>query len=188
MKIKLNFQWQWLLLTCCAFAISLLLVEVGERPDLGWREGLICGVLVGCAQSLILNQRLRQTWRWVLVCALSWCLMASMGWGAIGWFTPRTNLIPLRIFFGLLWGGLAGIVLGLGQALVLKTSISLPERWIKISMYSWAIGLAFGWTIGEIIYSFNHLFLSEVIGLAITWIVVALITGNRLVNLFRESV
>lgn len=187
MKIKLNFQWQWLLLTCCAFAISLLLLEVGERPDLGWREGLIGGVLVGCAQSLILNQRLGQTWRWVLVCALIWCLMASIGCGAIGWFVPHTTWIPLRILFGLLWGGLAGVLLGVGQALVLKTSISFSERWIRVSIYSWAIGLAFGWTIGGIIYSFTHLFLSEVIGLTITWMVVALITGNRLMELFQES-
>ena len=185
MKIHSNFTWQWFLVTCIGFLISLLLLEIGEKPDLTWRDGMMGGTLIGCAQALVLCGSFRRSWRWILACALSWALMASVGLGVVGWFAPRTQLLPLRLFYGAIWGTLAGAILGAGQAIVLKPNVYFSERWIPFSMGCWGVALALGWAVGGILYSYTHVFLSDVIGLTVTWMIVAITTGRKLIELLK---
>ncbi|NER32009.1 MAG: hypothetical protein F6J89_31485, partial [Symploca sp. SIO1C4] len=51
--IRNTFWWQWVLVTLASFLVSLLLIEIGERPDIGTFEGVIGGSLIGLGQSLV---------------------------------------------------------------------------------------------------------------------------------------
>ncbi len=57
--------------------------------------------------------------------------------------------------------------------------------WILTSALGWGVGLAIGWSVGGILRLKSHLFLSELVGLTLAWVVVAAITGVALVR-FRK--
>jgi hypothetical protein len=57
--------------------------------------------------------------------------------------------------------------------------------WILTSALGWGVGLAIGWSVGGILRLKSHLFLSELVGLTLAWVVVAAITGVTLVS-FRK--
>ncbi len=185
---RTNFWLRWVLATCLAFGVSLIWLEVGERPDIDPLHAVTGAVVIGCAQSFVLKQHINHFWWWILACVLSWGCLTAMGVGAIGWVTPRTELLGIRFIYGGIFGAIAGVCLGLGQwLLVLRTQIPTSGRWIRISTICWALALALGWTVGGFVRLMTNLFLGEVIGLAVTWLVVACITGIDLLELLKEA-
>jgi hypothetical protein len=177
---------RWIAVSGLAFLVSLLVIEVGEKPELGAIEGIIGGCTIGLAQAVLLSTYLPQAWQWALVNLIGWGLMGGSGFGAIGWFAPHTQLLPLRFLAGIVVGAIGGLWLGIWHWLVLKKQIPGAWRWITIEVLAWSIGLSIGWTVGGILRLMTHLFLGEVIGLIVTWIIVATITGTVLRQLFSR--
>lgn len=179
------FGLQWLLATLCGFFFSLCLVEIGERGELSNAEAVLGAAVVGLAQSLVLSQRIAQAWLWPLATALGWGLISGFGIGAIGWVAPRTEIISLRLEYGLVFGAICGALLGTMQWFVLKRQVFRSWHWILMSSFSWAIALAVGWSLGGILRLQTNLFLGEVIGLLFTWIVVGVFTGIALISILH---
>ncbi|MBE9126249.1 hypothetical protein IQ257_06345 [Coleofasciculus sp. LEGE 07092] len=182
-----NLWLQWTLMTFLGFLTSLFWIEIGERPDVGAVEGIIGGSLIGLAQLLVLRQHISRAGWWVLVSLLSWGLIGFSGLGALGWFAPRTLYLFPRVLYGVLDGAKIGFLLGVGQWIVLRQQVSSAWLWILASPLCWSIALALGWTIGGALRLFTHLFLSEVVGLAVTWLAVGVLTGITLMGLLWET-
>ncbi len=183
-KTDYSFWLQWILATLAGFLISLCLIEVDVRPHIKATEGFIGGAAIGLAQGMILVQRNKTiaSW-WVLMSMVSWSLIGASNFGAIGWMAPRTLQIEPRIIFGLLNGLQVGTLLGIGQWLVLRQKFKKASIWILVVAISWSIGLVLGWSVGGILRRVTRLFLSELVGLAVTWVASSAITGFALVQL-----
>jgi hypothetical protein len=178
--------WRWALGTSLGFLASLLLVEIGERSELGAIEGTLGGLMIGITQALILRQWFSKTWLWIFANAIAWGLMAGGGFGALGWVAPSTQLLGMRLAFGAWLGALGGSWLGIWQWLVLRQSVSASWRWIAIMLLSWSVALSLGWTLGGLLRDRTHLFLGEVLGLMVAWIIVGIMTGIALMGLLRQ--
>lgn len=61
---------EWMLATAGGFALSLSILVVGERPDLGFWHG-IRGVVGWCQGIVLLRYRLAGEW-WFLANAIAW--------------------------------------------------------------------------------------------------------------------
>ncbi|MEA5508583.1 hypothetical protein VB715_02280 [Crocosphaera sp. UHCC 0190] len=188
-QINLQFYWlQWTVVTLAGFLLSLIWLEIGEPPDLGTLQGTIGGTIIGLSQALILSRWLPQAWLWILATLIAWGLLAGSQFGAIGWVAPRTDLITVRLTMGIILGGMTGLWVGFWQWLVIKQAFDQSYRWILMSGFSWAVGLSLGWIIGGFLRSVTHLFLGEVVGLAIAWMLVGLQTGLTLALLLKKNV
>lgn len=176
------FLLQWILVTLGAFLISLCLIEVDVRPHIKATEGIIGGAIVGLAQGMVLEERSKNIapW-WALMSIVSWGLIGASHFGAIGWMVPRTLRLEPRIIFSLLNGLQVGALLGIGQWLVLRQKCEKALILIPIVAISWAIGLVLGWSVGGVLRQATRLFLSEIVGLAVAWVVISAITGFALV-------
>lgn len=163
-------------------------MEIGVRPDVKALDGAIGGSAIGLAQWLVLRQRLKLARWWILVSLVSWGLIGSSSLGAIGWVAPRTLLLKLRVTVGILDGTLVGTLIGIGQWFVIRQQVKSASVWILANAIGWGIGLALGWTVGGLLRLATHTFLSELIGLAVAWIIVAAITGVTLVLLLDVTV
>lgn len=181
------FWLRWASATLIGFLASLLWVEIGERPELGAIEGTLGGGAIGLAQGLVLSPWLPLGGRWAFVNSVSWGLMAGSGFGAMGWVVPQTEVLEMRLLFGAIWGWVGGFWLGLWQWLVLRQRLPGTWRWLAAVPLSWSVGLPLGWGIGSHLRSASHLFLGEVVGLAVTWAVVGAIEGIALKRLLRGS-
>ncbi len=188
LELGTGFWWQWVGCNIGGFLFSLVLIEIGERTDINIFEGMLGGAVIGIAQSFALRKKFRGRAWWVFVNIVSWGLLAITGIGAIGWMAPKTQIIPLRIVYGILNGTLAGGGIGFAQWLLLKRQIPQAWRWILAMSMAWAIGLAIGWTFGGVLRLATGLFLGDVIGLGIAWSVVGGITGIALIILLRDAV
>lgn len=184
LKTDCGFWLQWILVTLGAFLISLCLIEVDVRPHIKATEGIIGGAIVGLAQGMVLEERSKNIapW-WVFMSIVSWGLIGASHFGAIGWMAPRTLRLEPRIIFGLLNGLQVGALLGIGQWLVLRQRCEKALISIPIVAISWAIGLVIGWSVGGVLHQATRLFLSELVGLAVAWVVISAITGFALVRL-----
>lgn len=184
LKTDCGFWLQWILVTLGAFLISLCLIEVDVRPHIKATEGVIGGAIVGLAQGMVLEERSKNIapW-WVFMSIVSWGLIGASHFGAIGWMAPRTLRLEPRIIFGLLNGLQVGALLGIGQWLVLRQRCEKALISIPIVAISWAIGLVIGWSVGGVLHQATRLFLSELVGLAVAWVVISAITGFALVRL-----
>jgi hypothetical protein len=185
--LKSGFWWFWNLATLGGFLFSLLLIEVGEKQELGAIEGTIGGAVIGLFQSLVISRILPQTWLWILVNLLGWGLMGGSGFGTLGWFVPSSNLLPLRLVTGIFLGTIGGTWLGIWQWLVMRKYFSEAWRWIAFNSLIWSIGLPLGWFLGGIIRSVTHLFLAEIMGLSVTWSLVGTMTGLLFLRLVGEE-
>ena len=185
-KLNCSFWLQWTLGTIFGFLLSLLLIEIGERTELNTIEGIIGGVIIGIVQSVVLSQRISQAWLWLFGNLISWGLMTGIGLGAIGWVAPRTEILGFRFLYGVLFGMICGIFVGIMQWLVLEYQVPKAWLWLLISPLCWSIGLSLGWTLGGALRLATNLFLGEVIGLILTWIIVSAITGVALIWLLEE--
>lgn len=180
------FWLQWVLATVVGFLISLYWIEIDIKPYVGVIEGAIGGAVIGFAQGLILQQRLAIAPQWLLMSVVSWGLIAASNLGAIGWIAPKTLVVGERLIYGGLQGAFVGALLGVGQWFILKQQLTRARQWILASAASWtAVGI--GWAIGAMLRQATHLFLSEVVGLAFTWFIVAATTGINLIWLLRSD-
>lgn len=186
LQTKTTFWWQWVFVTVVGFLVSLLWIEIGERPDIGALEGAIGGLVIGVAQWCLLRQYIFYPVRWVFINVLCWCVLGILGVGALGWVAPQTLNLGWRIFYGIFEGIKIGLVIGFGQWLVLHTEIARPWRWIVGSLIWWTVSLSIGWTFGGILRLMTDFFLGDVIGLMITWFLVAGLTGIALAQLLWE--
>lgn len=177
----------WTGLTWLAFALSLFVVEVGERGDVSLLEGLIGGSLIGFAQWLIIGRHIKRAHQWIAVSALCWGALGLLHIGAVGWIAPDTMNLMVRVLFGLFYGFYVGLVLGVGQWWVMRRSIVSAWRWILLSAGIWAVAIAFGWLLGGVLRLASNLFVSEVIGLAAAWGIIAALSGVAIVGMLYQQ-
>ncbi len=187
-SLVLEFNYlHWTGVTLIGFLCSLVWVEIGEVPDLNPFQAMVGATLIGCFQALVVSRFFTHAWLWILSTFVAWTLMGTSSFGVIGWFAPRTNLIMVRLTTGLILGGITGIWVGFWQWFILKPVLSKSYLWILFSGISWSLSLSIGWIIGGILYSITHLFLGEVIGLIILWLLVGMFTGMALSYLLQKS-
>ncbi|MCP2727962.1 hypothetical protein [Limnofasciculus baicalensis] len=182
-EIGLSLWWRWLIATFGGFITSLFWIEIGERHDMSIIEGIIGGIAIATPQSIILKQYISQSRGWIFVTVLTWSLIGLSGLGAVGWFVPQTLEPFLRLFYGIINGAEIGLALGIAQSFILKRQIPHAQKWIWVSIISWAVGLGVGWAIGGVLRQFTRLFISDVVGLAVTWLIVGAMTGYGLMRL-----
>ncbi len=182
-QIGLGLWWRWLIATWGGFVTSLFWIEIGERPDLGIIEGIIGSMAIATPQYLILKPYIYQASWWIFATVISWGLIWLSGLGLVGWIAPQTLQLSLRFLYGIVNGAQLGLCLGIGQWLILKQHIPHAQKWIWVSVLSWAVGLSIGWTIGGVFRQFTHLFIGDVFGLAVTWLIVGGMTGYALMRL-----
>ncbi|MBW4675015.1 MAG: hypothetical protein KME52_13595 [Desmonostoc geniculatum HA4340-LM1] len=173
---RFSFALLWALATFAGFLLSLLLIEVGEKPDIGVVQAAIGGFAIALPQGFLFKQPIVCI-RWILSTLLGWSIITAIGIGGLGWIVPSTQFLPLRILHGAIYGGLGGLGVGLTQCLAIFQPVSVVWRWIFVSSASWAIAIPFGSAVGIVLRRFTQLFLGEVIGLAITWLLVGILTG-----------
>ncbi|MBG1268839.1 hypothetical protein [Nostoc sp. WHI] len=171
---KFGFTLLWTFATFCGFLLSLLFIEVGEKPDVGVVEAAIGGFLIALPQGCLLKEPIFCI-RWILSSLLGWSIITAIGIGAVGWIIPSTQILPLRILSGAIYGALGGLGIGLAQWLAIPHPVAW--RWIFVSSASWAVAVPVGSAVGMILRRLTQLFLGEVMGLAITWLLVGILTG-----------
>ncbi|MEC4983635.1 MAG: hypothetical protein SAJ37_03695 [Oscillatoria sp. PMC 1068.18] len=187
MKTSCVFWLQWILANFGGFLLSLLLIEVGEKPDIGIVEALIGGTIVGLTQTLVLFRRIDRAWLWLFTSMIIWGLLETTQIGAVGWIVPRTLQIDLRLIYGAIHGAEVGICFGIAQWLILAKQISLSWLWILASIVSWAVGLSLGWAYGGVLRLATNLFLADVVGLGVAWAIAGGLTGFSLIWLLGKD-
>src|SRR6476646_497753 len=147
-RFDYRFWLQWMGGNVLGFLLSLYWIEVGERAALRGLEGALGGTVMGLVQWLVLRRWCSQAGWWVLASTLCWSILGSSKLGALGWVVPQTNSTLLRLFYGLVDGMKMGVILGVGQWLVLRQCFTPARAWILISILAWAIALGSGWVMG----------------------------------------
>lgn len=183
-KTQSSFTLQWTIATFSGFLVSLLLIEIGEKPDLGVLQALIGGLAIASAQSIMLRHT-KFYGKWILFTIVGWMAIAIFGVGVLGWTVPTTEVLPQRILWGAFYGAVGGFGIGLAQWLAISKLVPLAWRWIFISAVSWAIAIPIGSILGIVLRQLTQKFLGEVIGLAISWLVVAILTGMNAYKLLN---
>jgi hypothetical protein len=186
MMRSLKFILQWTTATFGGFLLTLLLIEVGEKSDIRAVQAALGGLVIGLTQAYVLRGRIKNPWLWVWSTLAGWVFITSVGIGAVGWIVFTIPVLVLKVIYGILLGAIAGFAMGLVHWLVLREHIPVAQKWIFVCCLSWALGIAIGSIIGSILYSFNQWFLSEVIGLAVTWLIVGILTGVNADRIFRS--
>ncbi|MFM6038896.1 MAG: hypothetical protein ACKO2Z_00215 [Sphaerospermopsis kisseleviana] len=180
-----TFTLVWSLTTLGSFIFSLFLIEIGEKSDVRVLDVAIGGFVIALPQSYLLRQKILPL-SWMISTVLGWVLITTIGVGAVGWFVLSTELFYFRIFFGIISGGIGGMVIGLAQWwLAIPSSLPWGWCWMFLNCASWAVALSIGSVIGIFLRHWTQLFLGEVVGLAITWLVVGILTGISAYRLFR---
>lgn len=185
-KTQFSFTLQWAIATFSGFLVSLLFIEIGEKPDVGILQAFIGSLAIASAQMLILKHTGFAV-RWFFFTVSAWVAIALTGVGVLGWYVPNTEFFPLRILDGAFYGAWGGLLIGIAQWLAIYQYIPLAWRWIFMSAVSWAIALAIGSAIGIILRQISEIFLGEVIGLAIAWFAVAIFTGMNMYILVNSQ-
>jgi hypothetical protein len=184
MTKTLKFLFLWTIATCGGFLVSLFWVEIGERREVGVIQAIIGGVAIALPQSLILKNGIFSL-KWILFTLIAWVAITIIGIGAIGWIVSPSQFLPLRLLNAVTSGAVSGFAIGLAQCLAIRQPASKVWQWIFVNSLSWAVAFPLGATVGLMLHRLTRLFLGEVAGLAITWLVVAMITGinaYKLVN------
>jgi hypothetical protein len=173
---RLLFTLQWTLATFSAFLISLLFIEIGETPDVGILQAAIGSFAIAFAQTLVLKDRILPVW-WMLSISMAWVVITAIGIGAVGWVVPSTNVFVFRISKSLIQGTLAGLAIGLVQWFAIRKQYPYSSQWIQVTCVSWAIAMPVGSLIGMLLHEVTQIFFAEILGLAVTWLLVAVFTG-----------
>lgn len=172
----LKFVLLWILATFGGFLASLCWIEIGERAEIGVIQAAMGGIAIALPQSLILRENI-YTIRWIILTVTAWVLLTVIGMGAIGWSVPASQILALRLYFGALYGAFGGFAIGLAQWLAIRQPTPWAWQWIIVNSLIWTVALPIGYTVGSILHRMTGLFLGEVLGLAITWLIVAILTG-----------
>jgi hypothetical protein len=180
-----KFTLQWAIATFGGFLISLLLIEIGEKSDLNVFQGAVGGLSIALPQAFVLRGRMKNPWLWVWTSLAGWLFLTTAGIGAVGWMVLSTQVLILRVVFGVILGTIAGLSMGLAHWFAIQQHNPLALQWVSISTVSWALGVGIGSTVGCLLYHLTQLFLGEVVGLAVTWFVVAIFTGVYGGKVFR---
>ncbi|MBE9004937.1 hypothetical protein IQ259_07780 [Fortiea sp. LEGE XX443] len=183
-KTQFSFTLQWAIVTVGGFLVSLFWIEVGEKPDVGVAQASLGGFAIAFPQSLMIRHHILSG-RWMLATLLAWATITAIGVGAVGWIVPSTQIFPMRILWGTTLGTVGGFVIGLAQWTAIRQSVALAWQWMFISAISWAIAVPIGSTVGIVLLRSTRLFLGEVAGLGITWLIVAVLTGINAYRLLR---
>ncbi|MGP1384757.1 MAG: hypothetical protein ACTS2F_14425 [Thainema sp.] len=173
------FSIAWIAATTLGFMLSLTVVVVGERSNLGLWQGLLGGGIVGLFQDLVLmGYGLRSGW-WIVANALAWGVAGASSIGVVGWFAPDgLSLLSARLIYGAFDGLKIGVMTGFVQWFAIRQTVPrFSTWWIAWNAFAWMIGLAAGWAIARELRQVTNLFVSEVFGLVITWLIVGLING-----------
>ncbi|GAB1545101.1 hypothetical protein NUACC21_77770 [Scytonema sp. NUACC21] len=186
MTQSVKFTFQWVIATFGAFLLSLLFVEIGEKSDINAVQGAVGGVVIALPQAFVLRGRINP-WLWVWTSLAGWVFITTAGIGAVGWMVFTTQVLALRVAYGVLLGATAGFSIGLAHWFAIQEHSPLAHNWIFISSVSWALGVAIGSLIGGLLYKLTQLFLGEVVGLAVTWFVVAIVTGVSGSKIFNQT-
>ncbi|WP_340626607.1 hypothetical protein [Aphanizomenon flos-aquae] len=96
--ISLNFTFKWVFATFLGFLLSLLMIEVSEKPDMSVLEAAIGSLTISIPQSYLLRQSISPG-KWVLSTLFSWIIIAVIGVGVLGWTVTISAFLPTRIFF-----------------------------------------------------------------------------------------
>ncbi|MBE9079541.1 hypothetical protein IQ241_19945 [Romeria aff. gracilis LEGE 07310] len=182
-----GFWLRWSGATGLAFGLTLLCIEVGEKTDISLLEAALGGLMVGFAQWQVLRLHLYRAYGWMVATVLAWVFLTLANIGAVGWMAPSTPSPTLRLIYGVLHGGYAGLVLGSGQWFVLRRQIPQAWRWIGASVLIWAIAIALGWGVGGLLRLATDLFISDVLGLLLAWGAIAVLSGISLGLLMHPS-
>ncbi len=173
----LNFTFKWVFATLLGFSFSLLMIEISEKPDMDIIEALIGSLSISFPQSYILRKTISPV-SWVLSTLFSWLIIAAIGVGVLGWTVTTADFLPTRIFAGIIAGGIGGLLIGISQWwLAIPPSFPSSWKWVFVNIISWMIAIPMGSTVGLFLHRITNLFLGEVAGLAITWLLVAIFTG-----------
>ena len=184
--ISLNFTFKWVFATFLGFLLSLLMIEVSEKPDMSVLEAAIGSLTISIPQSYLLRQSIFPG-KWVLSTLFSWIIIAVIGVGVLGWTVTISAFLPTRIFLGIIVGGIGGLLIGISQwCLAIPPSFPSSWKWIFVNIISWMIAMPIGSTIGLFLHRITNLFLGEVVGLAITWLLVAILTGISAVKIIKD--
>ena len=184
--ISLNFTFKWVFATFLGFLLSLLMIEVSEKPDMSVLEAAIGSLTISIPQSYLLRQSISPG-KWVLSTLFSWIIIAVIGVGVLGWTVTISAFLSTRIFLGIIVGGIGGLLIGISQwCLAIPPSFPSSWKWIFVNIISWMIAMPIGSTIGLFLHRITNLFLGEVVGLAITWLLVAILTGISAVKIIKD--
>lgn len=186
-KTKYGFWLKWVFVSIIGFFVSLLWVEIGERPDMGILAGAVGGTVIGFAQWCVLRQYIYQPWQWIFASIIGWTVLGYSHIGAIAWVAPRTLDLLQRISYGAIDGSQVGICIGFLQWLALRIQVPRAWKWLWVSPLCWTVGLSVGWAFGGVMRQTTQLFLADVLGLTLTWTIVAGMTGIALVRLLWIS-
>ncbi|MBD0263354.1 MAG: hypothetical protein ICV78_11720 [Tolypothrix sp. Co-bin9] len=184
-KSELGFTLLWTVTTVSGFLLSLLFIEIGEKADVGILQAAIGSLAIALPQSLILRQRIFSL-MWVLSTVLGWIVITAVSVGAMGWIVSTSQFFPFRVVYGSIYAAIGGFAIGFFQWLAISKSVPSAWRWILISSVSWAIAVPLGSIIGMFLYQTSGLFLGEVVGLAVTWLLLAIFTGVNAYKLFEQ--
>ncbi|MEL7037894.1 MAG: hypothetical protein AAFO04_20095 [Cyanobacteria bacterium J06592_8] len=182
-KTKYGFWLKWVFATAVGFFVSLLWIEIGERPDMGLLTGVVGGTTIGFAQWFVLREYINQPWQWIIANTLGWAVLGYSHIGALAWVAPRTLDTSTRIIYGIIDGGQVGIWIGFLQWLVLRIQVPRAWKWLWVSPLCWTIGLSIGWAFGGVMRQSTEFFLGDVLGLMLAWTLIAGMSGIALVRL-----
>jgi hypothetical protein len=181
----LIFTLLWIFSTLGSFIFSLLLIEIGEKADVGVLEATIGAFAIAIPQCYLLRKTIFPL-SWMISTIIGWVVITALGVGAVGWFVLSTELISFRVFFGIISGGIGGLIIGMTQWwLAIPSSVTWGWSWMFLSSASWAISLSIGSVTGIFLRNLTQLFLGEVIGLGFTWLLVSIFTGIMAYRLLR---
>ncbi|HEY9800669.1 MAG TPA: hypothetical protein V6D25_09945 [Leptolyngbyaceae cyanobacterium] len=184
MKTPLKFILLWIIATYGGFLGSLFWLEIAEQREISILQAAVGGVAIALPQSLILKENISRL-KWVAFTLLAWVTMTAIGLGAVGWVVPPTASLVLRLLNGVRSGVIGGLGIGLAQWLAIRQPAPWAWQWILVNSLSWAIAIPIGTTIGFILRRLTGLFLGELAGLAITWLIVAILTGINAPRLLK---
>ena len=185
-KSELGFTLLWTVTTVSSFLLSLLFIEIGEKADVGILQAAIGSLAIAFPQSLILRQRIFSL-MWVLSTVFAWIIITAISVGAMGWIVSTSQFLPFRVVYGSIYAAIGGFAIGFFQWLAISKSVPSAWRWILISSVSWAIAVPVGSIIGMFLYRLSGVFLGEVVGLAITWLLLAILTGINAYKVFWDA-
>ncbi|BAZ86914.1 hypothetical protein [Dolichospermum compactum] len=186
-SIILNFTLKWVFATFMGFLLSLLMIEISEKPDMSVLEAAIGSLTISIPQSYLLRQTISPG-QWVLSTLFSWIIIATIGVGVLGWTVTTSAFLPTRIFLGIIVGGIGGLLIGVSQWwLAIPPSFPSAWKWVFVNIIGWMIAIPIGSTVGLFLHRITNLFLGEVMGLAVTWLLVAILTGISAVRIILKT-